>query len=129
LNVENGRIIDRDGFQLKTALREICRRYQPGIRLTAHQSILFSDLRAENRAGLEDLLRRHGMKLHDEISHARRWSMACVALPTCPLAITEAERVMPGVIDQFEVELQRLGLADERFTIRRIGAVTRVDRP
>jgi len=121
LNVENGRIVDRDGFQLKTALREVCRAYRPGIGLTPHQSILFSDIRPEDRAGLEAMLRRHGVKLSDEISNVRRWSMACVALPTCPLAVTESERVLPGLIDQLETELECLGLAGERFTVRMTG--------
>ena len=129
LNVENGRIIDREGLQLKTALREVCRRYQPGIRLTAHQSLIFSDLKSEDRAGVEAILRQHGVKLVEEISNARRWSMACVALPTCPLAVTESERVLPAVIDRLEAEIARLGLAEERFTIRMTGCPNGCARP
>lgn len=121
LNVENGRILDRDGFTLKTALREICRRFRPGIRLTAHQSILFTDIEPADRPALEETLHRHGIKLHGEISSVRRWSMACVALPTCPLAVTESERVLPGLLDRLEVELDRLGLSAQRFTVRMTG--------
>ncbi len=121
VNVENGRIVDREHFTLKAALREICRTYRPGIRLTGHQSILFTDLEPRDRAGVEAILRRNGVKLDDEISNARRWSMACVALPTCPLAVSESERVLPGLIDKLEVELARLGLSAERFTIRMTG--------
>jgi sulfite reductase (ferredoxin) len=129
LNVENGRVLDREGFRLKSALGEICRTHRPGIRLTAHQSILLTDLRPEDRPGVEGILRRHGVKLDGEISAARRWSMACVALPTCPLAVTESERVLPGVIDRLEVELARLGLAEERFTIRMTGCPNGCARP
>lgn len=129
LNVENGRILDREGLQLKTALREICRTYQPGIRLTPCQSILLADLQADDRAGIEELLRRHHVPLLDDISHARRWSMACVGLPTCPLTITESERVLPGLIDRMEVELARLGLDAERFTIRMTGCPNGCARP
>jgi len=129
LNVENGRIVDRDGFQLKTALREVCRTVRAGIGLTPQQSILFCDVRPEDRAGLEAILRRHGVKLLDEISTVRRWSMACVALPTCPLAITESERVFPGLIGQLETDLDRLGLAGERFTVRMIGCPNGCARP
>ncbi len=129
LNVENGRILDGDEFRLKTALREICRKYRPGIRLTPHQSILLTDIEPADRAGLEAILRHHGVKLHDQISTVRRWSMACVALPTCPLTITESERVLPGIIDRLEVELARLGLADERFTIRMTGCPNGCARP
>ena len=57
LNVENGRILDREGFTLKTAVREICRKYRPGIRLTAHQSMLFTDLDPSDCGGVEEILR------------------------------------------------------------------------
>jgi sulfite reductase (ferredoxin) len=129
VNVENGRILDREGLTLKAALREVCHQYQPGVRLTAHQSILFTDVKPENREGIEAILRRHGVKLLNEISTVRRWSMACVALPTCPLAITESERVLPGLIDQLEVELARLGLSSEKFTLRMTGCPNGCARP
>jgi sulfite reductase (ferredoxin) len=129
LNVENGRIHDTDDFRLKTAVREICRTYRPGIRLTSHQSILFTDLATENRMGLEEVLRRHGIKLTHEISTVRRWSMACVAWPTCGLAITESERALPGMLDELEVELARLGLSSEAFTVRMTGCPNGCARP
>jgi len=129
LNVENGRIHDIEGLRLKTALREILARFQPGIRLTPHQSILFTDLNEADRPALEALLVEHGVKLSREISNVRRWSMACVAWPTCGLSITEAERALPGVIDQLEVELARLGLSSETFTVRMTGCPNGCARP
>jgi sulfite reductase (ferredoxin) len=129
LNVENGRILDNEHLQLKTALREICTMLKPGIRLTAHQSILFTNLAPDARPALEKTLRDHGVKLHDEISALRRWSMACVAWPTCGLAITESERALPGIVDQLEVELARLGLSDETFTLRMTGCPNGCARP
>jgi sulfite reductase (ferredoxin) len=129
LNVENGRIKDEGDFRLKTALREICRTYRPGIRLTTHQSLLFTDIEAANRSAIEETLRRHGIKLSEEISNARRWSMACVAWPTCGLSITESERALPGVIDGLDVELARLGLSSEVFTIRMTGCPNGCARP
>lgn len=129
LNVENGRVLDREGFTLKTALRQICREFRPGVRLTAHQSLLLTDLKPEDRPGVEAVLRAHGVPLSEDISAARRWSMACVALPTCPLAVTESERVLPGLIDRIESELARLGLAGEKFTIRMTGCPNGCARP
>ncbi|HEV3137840.1 MAG TPA: NADPH-dependent assimilatory sulfite reductase hemoprotein subunit [Pirellulales bacterium] len=129
LNVENGRIHDEEDFRLKTALRVICRTLKPGIRLTAHQSILLTDIGPDDKAVLEKALREHGVKLHDEISTVRRWSMACVAWPTCGLAITESERALPGIIDQLEVELARLGLSHEKFTLRMTGCPNGCARP
>lgn len=129
LNVENGRILDNEHIQLKSAIREICRTLQPGIRLTAHQSILFTDLATDALDKLREILHRHQVKMSDEISEVRRWSMACVAWPTCGLAITESERVMPGLIDQFEAELAKLGLSSERFTVRMTGCPNGCARP
>jgi sulfite reductase (ferredoxin) len=129
LNVENGRIHDTDTMRLKSALREICTTFQPAIRLTPHQSLLLANLQPDDRPALETILRDHGVKLDDEISALRRWSMACVAWPTCGLAITESERALPGIIDQLEVELARLGLSDETFTLRMTGCPNGCARP
>jgi len=129
LNIENGRIKDDEHIQLKTALREVCRTLWPSIRLTAHQSLLFCDLPSEARGSLEEILRRHHVPLTEEISNIRRWSMACVAFPTCGLAITESERALPGMIDQLEMELAKLGLSRENFTLRMTGCPNGCARP
>jgi sulfite reductase (ferredoxin) len=129
LNIENGRIKDTPEMQLKTALREVCRTLNPSIRLTSHQSLLFGDIQPQDRTRLESILRNHGVKLSEEISTVRRWSMACVAWPTCGLSITESERALPGLIDQIEAELARLGLAGEKFTIRMTGCPNGCARP
>jgi sulfite reductase (ferredoxin) len=129
LNVENGRIKDTVEMQLKTALREVCTHLRPMIRLTPHQSIIFGDIAPDDRATLAQILRGHGVPLSEEISTVRRWSMACPALPTCGLAISEGERVLPGIIDQLEVELTKLGLQDERFTVRMTGCPNGCARP
>jgi sulfite reductase (ferredoxin) len=129
LNIENGRIRDTSELGLKSAIREICRTYSPGIRLTSHQSLLFTDVVAGDRDNLEAILRNYGVPLSEEVSAVRRWSMACVAWPTCGLSITEAERSLPGMIDQMEVELARLGLSHEKFTVRMTGCPNGCARP
>lgn len=129
LNIENGRIKDAGNMRLKTALREICGSLKPGFRLTAHQSILFTDIPDRQKAALEDILRGHGVPLSEEVSAVRRWSMACPAMPTCGLAITESERFLPQVIDELERELARLGLGSEVFTIRMTGCPNGCARP
>jgi sulfite reductase (ferredoxin) len=129
LNIENGRINDLPNRRLKSAIREICQRYVPDIRLTSHQSMLFTNIAAQDRAGLETILKRHGVPLSEEVSTVRRWSMACVAWPTCGLSITEAERSLPGMIDEMEVELARLGLSQEKFTVRMTGCPNGCARP
>ena len=129
LNVENGRIADTDRWQLKSALREICQTIRPDIRLTAHQSILFCDIQPDEKVALEEILKKHSVPLTEDISNARRWSMACVAWPTCGLSITESERALPGMIDQLEQELAKLGLESEQFNLRMTGCPNGCARP
>jgi sulfite reductase (ferredoxin) len=129
LNVENGRVADTARMRLKSALRQICAELSPGIRLTAHQSLLLTGLQEQDRSRLAAILRDHGVPLTEEISTVRRWSMACVAWPTCGLAITESERALPGIIDLMESEIARLGLAQEAFTVRMTGCPNGCARP
>ena len=114
---------------MKTALREICRRFSPGIRLTAHQSILLTNIEPRQRGEIESILKANRVRLTEETSTVRRWSMACVAWPTCGLSITEAERALPGIIDGMEVELAKLGLSQDAFTVRMTGCPNGCARP
>jgi len=129
LNVENGRIHDTGNFRLKTALRQILNDVKPGVRITAHQSLLFTYLAAADRVRIAEILHAHGVKTSEEISTLRRWSMACVALPTCSLAVAESERVLPGLIDSLEPEVAKLGLSQEAFTLRMTGCPNACARP
>ncbi len=127
--IENGRVADVDGTRVRSAFREVVRRLQPAITFTPSQNILFTDLGERRVDELESILRDHGVRLVSQLRNARRYSMACPALPTCGLALTEAERVMPNVIDMFERELAALGLEDERLTIRMTGCPNGCARP
>jgi len=129
LNIENGRIKDEGLYRLKSALRKIGTTLAPPLRLTPHQSILFCNLEATDREPLEKILREHCVPLSEEFSSARRWAIACPALPTCGLAITESERILPSMIDDLERELEKLGLADEVFTTRMTGCPNGCARP
>ncbi|MFM7517028.1 MAG: NADPH-dependent assimilatory sulfite reductase hemoprotein subunit [Pirellula sp.] len=128
-NVENGRLYDDQQRAWKLALREICEEFQPEVRLTAHQSVLFCNLQPNARPKLEKIIKKRGLPLTEEISNVRRWSIACVALPTCGLAITESERALPGVIDVMEKKLSELGLDKELFTVRMTGCPNGCARP
>jgi sulfite reductase (ferredoxin) len=129
LNIENGRLYDSDDRRWKTALREICAELNPGVRLTGNQSILFTDLDESALPKLKAIIKRNNLPLSEEVSTVRLWSMACVALPTCGLSITESERVLPGVMDTFESELAKLGLEKEAFTVRMTGCPNGCARP
>jgi sulfite reductase (ferredoxin) len=129
LNIENGRVHDTGDVRLKTALRRILTDLRPGVRITAHQSLLFTDLAEGDRERIAEILHAHGVKTSEEISTLRRWSMACVALPTCGLAVAESERVLPGLIDALEPEVAKLGLAHDAFTLRMTGCPNACARP
>jgi sulfite reductase (ferredoxin) len=129
LNIENGRVVDTERQQLRSALREICQVLNCDMRLTTHQSLLFINLTTSQKAQLESILHKHQVITSDQITTVRRWSMACVAWPTCGLAITESERALPGVIDELEKEIATLGLGQERFTIRMTGCPNGCARP
>lgn len=128
-NVENGRLYDDADRRWKSAIREICAELKPNLVLTPHQSILFTDVSPNNKAKLESIIKKHSLPLSEEVSTVRRWSMACVALPTCGLAVTESERVLPTLMDQLEPELARLGLQREAFTVRMTGCPNGCARP
>jgi sulfite reductase beta subunit-like hemoprotein len=127
--VENGRIADRPGHRLKAALRSVVAEHEPGISLTPQQNILLTGLTPDAVDKIEATLRAHGVKAAGELSAARRYSLACPALPTCGLALSDAERLMPSVLDRFEAELASLGLRDAPITLRMTGCPNGCARP
>jgi sulfite reductase (ferredoxin) len=127
--VQSGRITDTGPHRLKTALHEIVTRLRPGVRLTGQQNVLLTDLDDAGVKAVEAILREHGVTPAQELSAARRYSMACPALPTCGLAVAESERAIPEVLDRLESELATLGLRDEPLTIRMTGCPNGCARP
>jgi sulfite reductase beta subunit-like hemoprotein len=127
--VQSGRIFDAPGHGLKSALHEIVTRFRPGVRLTPQQSLLLTGLDQLQVGQVEQILRRHGVTPGPELSASRRYSMACPALPTCGLAVAESERAIPALLDQFEQELESLGLRDAPISIRMTGCPNGCARP
>ncbi len=124
LFAENGRIHD-SGPRLKSALREIVERFRPSIQLTPDQNLILADIEADKRAEITFVLESYQVSLPDAVSNLRLRSMACPALPTCGLALAEAERQLPGVIS----ELERFGCGDAAVTIRMAGCPNSCSRP
>jgi sulfite reductase (ferredoxin) len=127
--IQSGRIVDSPEVHLKTALHEIITRFRPGVRLTGQQNLLLTDLDPTSIEAVEFLLRKHGVTLPLDLSPARRFSLACPALPTCGLAVAESERAIPGILDLFEAELESLGLREAPLTIRMTGCPNGCARP
>lgn len=129
LYVENGRVADRGTCRMKSAIAEICRRLGPGIRLTPMMSVLVTDIEGEAKPLVEEILRQHGVRLSEEISPLRQFSGACVALPTCGLAITDSERVLPAILAQLEPVMGRLGLENQPLVVHMTGCPNGCGRP
>jgi sulfite reductase (NADPH) hemoprotein beta-component len=129
LFVENGRIRDAEGYQLKTGLRRVIERFQPEVRLTASQNILLVNIRPEQRADIKQLLSEHGVSVHNPFSPTRLASMACPALPTCGLALAESERALPSLLTNIENLLKELGMPDEELIVRMTGCPNGCARP
>ncbi|MCC4264825.1 assimilatory sulfite reductase (NADPH) hemoprotein subunit [Oceanimonas baumannii] len=120
LFIENGRILDYPGKPLKTGMAEIARVHQGDFRLTANQNLIIAGVPSEQKAAIEALARQHGL-LDDSVSEQRQNSMACVALPTCPLAMAEAERFLPEFVTEIEGVLEKHGVNDDSIIFRVTG--------
>jgi sulfite reductase (ferredoxin) len=129
LSIENGRVKDEGSLRLRSALRTLIERLQPGLRLTPMQDILLCDLPSNAKTEIERTLAEFGVRRPDQISNVQKLSLACPAIPTCGLAISESERALPGIIDQLEVELKRLGLEKEKLSVRMTGCPNGCARP
>src|SRR6266699_606165 len=129
LYVENGRIKDDDTMQLRSGLRHAIEEFRPNNRLTAQQNILITNLAETQRGPLMDLLAQYGIPTDPAEIGTRRFAMACPALPTCGLALAEAERALPTVIRQIEADLHALGLGNEPLSIRMTGCPNGCARP
>ncbi len=129
LSVENGRVKDAGDMRLRSGVRAAVEHVGCNVRLSAQQDLLLCDIPADKKIEVDALLAHHGVQRPETLSNVRRWSMACPAIPTCPLAITESERSMPGVIDQLEPALISLGLADEPISVRMTGCPNGCARP
>lgn len=129
VSVENGRVKDDGSFRLRSALRLLMERLKPTVRLTALQDVLLCDLPVGARGDIEMVLRDHGVIVPQELSLVQTLSLACPAIPTCGLAISESERALPGIIDELEARLKELGLEGEAISVRMTGCPNGCVRP
>src|SRR6516225_6392779 len=127
--VSSGRVVDNERALLRTALREIVERFRCDPILMPSQDIILSEIRPQDRDSIEDVLREHGVRLAQDITPADRWALACPGLPSCGLALTEAERVRDDIVAAIEARLRRYGLERERLSIRITGCPNGCARP
>jgi sulfite reductase (NADPH) hemoprotein beta-component len=129
LFIENGRIVNRDGLRLLDGLRAIARVHSGSFRLTPNQNVVIADIPAKARPKIASLLKEYGLADCNEQSALRLNSMACVALPTCGLAMAESERYLPSLVTKIETILAHNGLEKEPITIRMTGCPNGCARP
>jgi sulfite reductase (NADPH) hemoprotein beta-component len=127
LFIENGRVKDAPGTPMLTGLRRIAQDHEGDFRLTANQNIIIANVPKQNRAAVEALVAEHG--LTSGASALRRNAMACVALPTCGLALAESERYLPDLVTALEDRLAARGLAEDEIVIRMTGCPNGCARP
>lgn len=120
LFIENGRILDYPGKTLKIGCAEIAKIHQGDFRMTANQNLIVAGVALEQKAQIEALAIKHGL-MEASVSNQRKDSMACVSLPTCPLAMAEAERYLPEAVTEIEGLLAKHGMQDESIIYRVTG--------
>jgi sulfite reductase (ferredoxin) len=123
--VENGRLQDRGEQRLKTAVREIVKEHGLGIRITPNQDLLLCHVPAARREHVERALTEHGVGSFESVSRVRRQSFACPAKPTCGLAMTDAENILPEYVQA----LEQAGYGDVDVIIRMAGCPNSCSRP
>ncbi|WP_158736328.1 assimilatory sulfite reductase (NADPH) hemoprotein subunit [Alteribacillus sp. YIM 98480] len=129
LFIQNGRIKDTEDYQLMTGLREIANIHTGDFRLTPNQNLIISNVTAQKKRKINELVEKYGLSDGKRDSALRRNSMACVAFPTCGLAMAESERYLPSLIDKLELIMEEAGLQDDEITIRMTGCPNGCARP
>lgn len=126
--IENGRIEDTAEFQMKTGLREIAKVHKGEFRLTGNQHLILSNVAEEDLPKIKELLAKYKLdNLH--FSGLRLSSSACVAFPTCGLAMAESERYLPVLISKLETCLEENGLSQDSIVMRMTGCPNGCARP
>src|SRR5439155_22701383 len=129
LFIESGRVSDRSGRSLMSGLRAIAQVHRGHFRLTPNQNLIIAGVSPEQKPAIEALLEEHGLAQSNATSALRLNSIACVALPTCPLAMAEAERYLPDLVGKIERILEQNELSGEPITIRVSGCPNGCSRP
>jgi sulfite reductase (NADPH) hemoprotein beta-component len=129
LRVEAGRVADTRAGQQLTGLREIAKVHRGDFRLTPNQNVIVANVDRASKQFIDALVVRYGLDSYARHTPVRRDALACVALPTCPLAMAEAERYLPGFVQKVEGLLAAHGLREEPLVLRISGCPNGCSRP
>ena len=129
LFIQNGRVKDTEDYLLKTALREIAEIHTGDFRLSPNQNLVIANVSPEKKEEIQAIIDKYKLTDGKNYTGLRRNSMACVAFPTCGLAMAESERYLPSLITKIEDLLDESGLKEEEITIRMTGCPNGCARP
>ena len=129
LQVESGRLLDTEEHTWLSGMRELAGVHKGDIRLTCNQNLIIANVAAKDRAAIDALVARHGMDGYKKHSAIRQHAIACVALPTCGLAMAESERYLPKLLPKLETMLDLHGLIDASILLRLSGCPNGCSRP
>ncbi|MCJ0914674.1 assimilatory sulfite reductase (NADPH) hemoprotein subunit [Mammaliicoccus sciuri] len=129
LFIQNGRVKDTSDYKLKTALREIAEIHTGDFRLTPNQNLIIANVAKSKKQQIQKIIDQYGITDGEHYTGLRRNSMACVAFPTCGLAMAESERYLPTLINKIEGLLDEAVLNEEEITIRMTGCPNGCARP
>jgi sulfite reductase (NADPH) hemoprotein beta-component len=129
LRIESGRVVDRPGAPFLTGLEKIAGIHQGDFRLTANQNLIIANVPASECMNIDKLVADYGLGKALFTTPVRRDALACVALPTCALAMAEAERYLPGFVDRVDALLAKHGLRNIPLTVRITGCPNGCARP
>lgn len=129
LFIQSGRIKDTEGYELMTGLREIAKVHKGDFRLTPNQNVTIANVAKKDKAKINKLIKQYGLTEGKQYTALKRNSMACVAFPTCGLAMAESERYLPTLLDKIEGILDEAGLREEEIVIRMTGCPNGCARP
>ncbi|PTK00202.1 sulfite reductase [Mammaliicoccus sciuri] len=129
LFIQNGRVKDTSDYKLKTALREIAEIHTGDFRLTPNQNLIIANVAKSKKQQIQKIIDKYGITDGEHYTGLRRNSMACVAFPTCGLAMAESERYLPTLINKIEGLLDEAGLNEEEITMRMTGCPNGCARP
>jgi len=127
LYVENGRLLDRAGAQQMSALRQIAQNHDGDFRITPNQNLIVANIPTDKQTEIHWIAKEAGLLA--PWSGLRRNSMACVALPTCGLALAESERYLPDLLGALDEKLAAHGLSADDIVIRMTGCPNGCARP
>lgn len=129
LYIQSGRIDDQEGYPLMTGLREIAKVHTGDFRITPNQNLIIGNVTSQKKRKITELVEQYELTDGAQHSALRRSSISCVSLPTCGLAMAEAERYLPTLIDKLEPIINEAGLRDQEINIRMTGCPNGCARP